>query len=235
MIYRPDLSNVLTTLSEYIGHDYWFIAGSYAVPEVQEPSDIDVYFLTQEVLDHALQRLSGPEVDPNDPFVHTSNAFITDNAVSTYIGHLSKPVQFIKKHVGLPHEVLKHFDINVCKQAILPDGSRYVDPLALEPLHICELNICTFRRVFKYANYLGYSTPSTRFGREAPLYDTGFVHYLIDNFIQDSRIIEDYYDDVELKQPTNRCLYEAVHAHASETQIAYLNQQAEIHAPELLL
>lgn len=209
---------ILKVLKNVIGHEDWFIAGSYAYPKVKRPSDIDVFFYTEEGCNVGITNARNYVRITNDAHMTHSS----EDADSFYIDDAENTVQLIKRHTGTPQEVMARFDLNVCKRAILPNGKRTTAPGALGPLRIDSLNHGTFKRYFKYVNYLGLKDDMVL-----------RVNSLVDSYIEDSTIIEGYYDGKHLSAPANRALLEAINAHKLDK--TYVYEQARLRAPELLI
>lgn len=226
---------LLDTLSSFIGHTDWFIAGSFATPQVTTPSDIDVYFYTEVDYDNAVRRLRAFEaatpkkIDLKSIYACTnqlSTTHITNNAVTFTHPDINLPVQLICRNVGTVKEILDGFDLNVCKHAILPDGTICSDKEASLPLKICNINAHTFKRIIKYTSYLGVQDVS------------GIFMSLIDKYVADSSMLEDYYSDDGSTVPVNETLHNAINTlprgkYADVVQ--YLSEQTEKYAPELLI
>ena len=212
------LEEVLKTLKAVIGHEEWFIAGSYAHPKVKRPSDIDVFFYTKEGCIAGTDSAKSYVSDSDRSFATHSS----EDADSFYITGADSVVQLIKRHTGTPQEVMSRFDLNVCKRAILSNGKKTTAPGALDNLKIDSLNHGTFKRYFKYVNYLGLKDSIDL-----------RVNSLVDRYIEDSTIIEGYYDGKKLSAPTNQVLLEAIIKHKSNT--TYVYDQARLRAPELLI
>ena len=213
---KRTIEKLLHTLRILIGHDNWCIAGSYAALQIKSPNDIDVFFHTEE--DCVAGLASAYAVDPGAK----DTEYETNNAVSMYFDSISLPVQFIRKHFGKAEEVIDTFDLNICKRAILPDGTSIACPSAYEELHISNVTASTFTRYFKYIGRLGKEKDIPTLGKT-----------IIDTYIGDSTMVEDYYNENRPTLPTNLAMFETVCAFSTIKDYAY--EQAAIHAPELLI
>ena len=220
----PFKEQLLTKLKKVIGHDRWFISGSYAVQEVEYPNDVDVYFLDEDALNIALDSLTNKESNIyKNPFFQFPY-YETINSVNVYSIHPKIPVQFVKKYTGSVEDILTDFDLNICKQVIYPDGTYYKHPSAVLPLQVIKPKAETFDRVYKYIERLQKT------------FNVCDVKQIIDDNIDDSELLEHYYGLDELMcKPKNQWLFNAVMCFGSQEDMDYLRKQAEVHAPELLI
>lgn len=206
--YSP--KEVVTLLKQYIGHQDWFISGSFANRRIKEPRDVDVYFLTQEALTVAKHALK--------EFLSTS----TRNADTIFLPEINIPIQLISRNTGRPAEVFRHFDLNVCKRALLPNGDYLRDPTANDPISIQNVNYDTFNRFLKYHYNLDEYRSLALNGKK-----------VIDTYIEDCSILTGYYKSNEKTQITNKRMFEVF---KEETPLRdYLLEQANKYAPELLI
>ncbi len=211
-----NIPTITNYLSQLIGHDSWFIAGSFADKEIDFPSDIDIFFYTEEAFLDAVSNIT-----KNSPLM-MKDSNTTSNAISMYDEHLDYYVQLIKRNFGTTEEIFDKFDINVCKKAIKSDGTRKAHPSSHSPLRIDMVNAGTFRRYFKYAMRKGLKDEIPRLGKE-----------LVDMYIQNDTIVNDYYDEKDSSIPVNRAMFKAVCDFYTVKD--YAHEQAAIHAPELLI
>lgn len=203
---------VLQRLRHLIGHENWFISGSFANPVVDEPSDIDIYFHTEDDFNRAIVHL-------NDKKHHM---YYTNNAVTFAHPHTGEMIQLICKKFGYPLDIFETFDLNVCKKAIRSRGTFIEANSASSALHISMASSSTFHRYIKYMNRYGYTTGEVeRMGKK-----------VIDTYISDNSMIECYYGKTTNK-PCNLLMYQAFKKCTPLKQ--YLNEQALKHAPELLV
>ena len=134
----------------------WYIAGG-CIASSEDFGDIDVFVDT----DAAFQAMYA--------FLPTifNKVFESTHAV-TYFAQLTLPssngfsksntipytrtIQLIK-YIYPVHEQLERFDLNVCRKALLPDGTTYSHPTADLPLYVAGvLGYATPKRFIKYAN-----------------------------------------------------------------------------------
>lgn len=209
------LSEVLDFLNRRIGHNRWYIAGSYANPKIISPNDIDIFFYHERDYEQARTTFHN--------YLNSKSAmYSTHNADSMYMEAICMPIQLIRRHFGPPSKVFQTFDLNVCKWAILPNGTRKVDPTARNGLTIERINCGTFSRYFKYVGRLNLADKIPELGKE-----------LIDTYMADDTLIEEYYQETTTKIPVNKALFDNVrNFHTLED---YALEQAAIHAPELLI
>lgn len=198
----------------------WFIAGSFANPLVKKPNDIDIFFATQRDFIQATEIITS-----------TSTAHPLDKSMfadTYYINGIPCPVQLIIKHFGEPAEIFKTMDLNVCKYAILPDGTSIVDPTARSPLQIDHVSLDTFDRYLKYYK---------RFNPKRNL-DKPFCH-LFNTYINNVTLVPSYYKD-EPPEPMNKVLYKLFKTNETAPYISsrvrrLILDKIQIHTPELLL
>lgn len=213
-IRKQPISTVLDILKNVIGHSDWFIAGSYAIPKVKTPNDIDVFFLSPDKYPFSEEYLSANK----DIFILN----ISENAVTLRIVGIEHIVQFVTCRTGTVEEIFSEFDLNICKRAILPNGKRVVDSTARKKLYISKCNIDTFNRYFKYLN--AYDNPK--------VLDRHAVK-LIDIYIGDTTILEEYYEDHHFIEATNKLLFDKIMSlHVARD---YLLEQTKLISPEILL
>lgn len=207
------LMPVLHNLKHIIGHNNWFISGSFANSVVDEPSDIDIYFYTENDFNRAVAH-----VNKHNKY----QQYYSNNAVTFAHPNTGEIVQLIHKNFGYPLDIFKTFDLNVCKKAIRSDGTFIEANSAKEALHITDASSSTFHRYMKYLNRYNFSTGEIeRMGKG-----------IIDKYIADTSMVECYYGKTTNK-PCNLLMYQAFKKCAPLKQ--YLNEQALEHAPELLV
>jgi hypothetical protein len=210
--------DVLEYFSKSIGHNNWFISGSYANSKITNASDIDVFFCTQADYDSAVLHITKLYATDTDLVVDS----VTSHSTTFYIRNISVPVQFIQKSFGTPDKIFDTFDLNVCKRALLPNGTKIVHKSADQELRVEKVNYNTFSRYFKYADRLYSKKEVTRLGKK-----------LIDTFIHDLDLLESYYDRVKTSKLTNDTMFKE--ACYIDSLKSYAYEQAKIHAPELLV
>ena len=225
---QEERSRVLSVLQNFIGHEGWFISGSYANPNIptRQISDVDVFFYDEECFNLAVAKIpTKPPIasmfNNRIPNTHITNE--TSCAVSLRLENIDFPVQFIKVNFGTPKEIFEGFDLNVCKWAILSNGKYTRHPDANGPLHVTKVNGATFTRFIKYIHKL-------------QLYSSNnyLLKTLVDDYIEDDTIVVGYYED---DKPTtvNAQLMQVL----TDTELvwdkSYLVNQARERAPELLI
>jgi hypothetical protein len=205
-------------IHKLIGHDNWFISGSFANPLLLNPNDIDVFFNTKADYESAVAHVAMLYAANKD----LVSDEVTTNAATFYLRQISLPVQFIRKSFGTVEEIFNGFDLNVCKKALLPDGTLVVHESSNQELRVESVSYDTFTRYFKYANRLYERKEITRLGKR-----------LIDTFIGDGTMVEAYYFHHNILSMTNANMFKEVcHIDSLRT---YAYEQARIHAPELLV
>ena len=202
----------LQELRALLGHDQWFISGSFANHLIESPSDIDIYFYNEEGYNAAYKKLLGLKGWYNHD---TDNASTWTNFSEAYF------IQLVHKDFGTPYEVFKTFDLNVCKKAITSNGSYIEDMSANEPIHITRVDSNTFNRYFKYLNRLKVKQDHVELGK-----------LLVDRYIQDGTLVNCYYG-ITTPKPVNALLYTASGRYKELKE--YAREQALIHAPEILI
>lgn len=214
---RDNIREVVSILKDAIGHENWFIAGSFAVPKIKKPNDIDIFFPTEEDCTAGIENVER-HVKGSMGYISSISA----DASSYNIPKLPRIVQLVTKHYGKVDRIFDEFDLNVCKRAILPNGKRIVDRSAREELKITRINHQTFQRYFKYLNRLGREEERVPLGKA-----------LVDKYIEDTTMIDEYYDGNHIVMPANQALFETLHE--SDAFGAYVCEQARVRAPELLI
>jgi len=212
---KQSAQQAIEVIRRLIGDSGWFIAGSFADVGIKNPSDIDIFFHTEEAYNDAYSRIKAAS---DNVAMHVG---ATKNASTAYLKHVRLPIQLVKKHFGLPGKIFDTFDLNVCKKAITPQGRRINHPSSFEELKIVKINSGTFSRYFKYMGYKGVTNKNIR------------AMELVDTYIANSTIVEDYYGNEKIVAPINKLMLTAV---CTLTKMGtYAQEQAKIHAPELLI
>lgn len=211
VIGRRSTYDVIQALKSWIGHDNWFISGSFANKKVDSFNDIDVFFYTEEEL-LAAQKNAG-----NTGVYKTTNA-----ATVSKVPGIDVSVQLIKTRTGTPKEVFKGFDLNVCKKALLPNNTYVIDENSDNPIKICNVSSNTFKR---YVNY--------HYKLNEYLFIQDRAKKVIDTYISDHTMLRLYYDNKEELMQTNVAMFNAFIVEDCLQQ--YLIEQATMHAPELLV
>ena len=208
----------ITLLKNLLGDNInWYVSGSFANTAVLAPNDIDIYFYTEKDYQMASKIINPIGRVFKTPFADTYN-----------INLIPFTIQLITKHFGEPQEIFDTMDLNVCKQAILRDGTHIIDPTALDPLTITNVSIDTFKRYVKYYK---------RFNPKRNL-DKVFS-FLFEQYISDYTPCISYYED----QPSiarNKTLYTLFQHHTKTKDISRRVQEnikTLIHdqTPDLLL
>lgn len=200
-------------LKTLLGNSGWFISGSFANLAVSAPNDIDIFFYSELEYLQAVAKVKA--IVDEDYILNSPYAF------SFYIEEITLPVQLINKHFGTPEEVFNTFDLNICKRCILPDGSYYEDKEAQKPLTINNINHGTFTRYIKYLKRTNNDTITT------------YVHTLIDTYIGNNNIVDEYYGEKHIQLPVNMLLFNQIKMYNDYS--SYLYKKASEEAPELLL
>ncbi len=207
-------SDMLCKLRQYLGSEGWFISGSFANPRIKYYKDIDVYFYNKEKYKASIKRCM---------LIKTRGDYSTCS--STFFGIIgSKPVQLIHMHFGTPEEIFESIDINVCKQAVLPDGTRIKHSTADDPIKIVKVSPNSFTRLRKYIYRYKLSH------RDA----TNILLECIDDHIHNDEVMFDYYTGKMSKYPINHHMYQMI-KRTDSIVTDYFTEQALKHAPELLL
>lgn len=137
----------------------WYISGSAATCATY--NDIDIYFESKEAFDAVYALFASfpgyncydmknlievtPKSQPLDTFFDGSTPReISRQLTSKYI------IQLICKFFGPPEEVLSKFDINICRNAILPDKTYYQHPTSLDLMYIDNITSSSANRLHKY-------------------------------------------------------------------------------------
>lgn len=210
------LSRSMEFLNKEIPHKNWFISGSVANTRIKDPGDIDVFFLTEQDYIAAHAALSALTS------IYQYQDTLTPNAATFNTSRVHLPVQLIKKTFGTTEEVFNSFDINACKKAILPDGTRIQHVTANSIPQVVKPGAATFKRYFNYIDRLNLLSHRYVLGKEA-----------IDKYIEDSTIVDCYYGNQKLQITVNKELFIA--AEECKELRAYLYEQAQERAPELLI
>lgn len=218
-----------------IGHKEWFISGSYVNKQVKHPKDIDVYFYSEDAYKKAeksinLHMNTHRYTDPIYMYMYIAE--ISPHAVTYYHGGLNFHVQLITRYFGTPDIIFKTMDLNVCKQAILSNGAYVKAENVALPITIGNISSSSFYRFWKYHQEYYKTTPVTLI-KEAKK--------VIDCYIQDTTLIENYYGDENKYIATNKALYNAFSSHLQKPGkhnkpiLDYLYAQVDEYSPELLL
>lgn len=205
-----DIGGIVKLLRAFIGHDNWFIAGSYANPNIKyrNCNDLDVFFHTEK--DFLKVKLD-PKVIFNE----------TKFAITVHVDKIFLPVQLVNVCFGDPKEIFKEVDLNICKHAVLSNGLRTSHPSTRQPMAIVNPNARSFSRIVKYVGKMGFKDKEAK----------KVLKNVVDTYIEDSSILPIFYDG-ENPTPANIAMFEALR----HTQIfPYLLKQAELKSPELLI
>ena len=148
MIHPIHISNTLSRIPpEFNSLKGWFIAGGAA--SVNHYADIDIYFESEQAY---LDAKSKFQIDFSTSNADTFN--YTKLSASPYAGNDPTTIQLVHKSFGSPFEILSDFDLNVCRNAILPDGSYFQHPTSCKPLYldISQIRANSINRFVKYLN-----------------------------------------------------------------------------------
>ena len=94
------------------------------------------------------------------------------------------PIQLICKYFGTPEEILSKFDINICRNAILPDKTYYQHPSSLDLMYIDNITASSAIRLHKYI-FRGFTIDIDKY--------IDLVHYLCTH---PEQTFENFYDAV---------------------------------------
>jgi hypothetical protein len=233
-------TKVLRSLKGLIGHDEWFISGSFANDKANYFGDIDVYFYDQEGFDSAIAYATRPK-NPHEGHWEESQSNATahtffykkkvvprlfEEGTEERLENIGLPVQLIARRKGTPEYVFEHFDMNVCKKAILSTGEHVIHHSADKPIRLERLHSESFNRFIKYISKLKQTKNITALAKP-----------IIDDNIANSDVLEDAYSLVspspESFRIANILMFDTF---KHEPKIKdYLYKQAKLHAPELLL
>ena len=129
----------------------WYIAGG-SVASPNNYRDIDIFVPTEADFDQVNESLLSASciLRSSSKFAVTYIKYVNKNNL---FGTFTKPylIQLIKKFYPV-EEQLAHFDINVCRRAILADGTSYNHPTAHTPIYVDTASTQTCARILKYAN-----------------------------------------------------------------------------------
>lgn len=204
---------IITHLQEVIPHKNWFVAGGYARAITDgDYNDVDIFFYDEESYKTAAAVLTKGEY-----------VYVTPNADT--IGYRDKSLQLVHKHFGTPKEIFESFDLNVCKVAILSDGSKYTDPTANNSLTVVKPNADSFTRFLKYAKRI-YTNRKDRID---------CIKAVIDQFAGCNDILEDYYQGAKRTSAANYEMYKAFKVSIYSEVQSYLEEKIALQSPELLL
>lgn len=217
---RPDDTLVFNCLTRLFGTSVgWFISGSYANRDVEDPRDIDVYFENPR-----LQRRIFDEV------LHTHNRTLsvikeTHLSVTVDVDHIRIPIQLIKR-TGNYLDIMEDFDLNVCKKALFTNGEYWEHPEANKPLHVCKFNYYTTERFFKYLERYHTRTEYKQMLTEVS-------KKFITTHITNDSIVNDYYGGTNHESTANQKVFD--YFYEITDMRSFLISTAMEHAPELLI
>lgn len=222
------INRICRQLRDIFRHDRWFISGSFANSRIHSPKDIDVYFYKEDDFKSAEHNIKLQKIVWFTQKTQHTTTF-------TLRGH-QLPIQLIHKQFGSPDEIFMAMDINVCRQAILPDGRRIQARGSRLPIHLCNPNAESFSRWLKYHRYYKTKPEDVATG----------MRQIIDKYIHDGSKTEGYYngENVTVNHALYRSFAKALRtytiANAQYDKIYtpvydYLIEQVDEHAPELLL
>ena len=156
----------------------WFIAGSSAT--CYPYNDIDIYFESKE----AFKQVYDVFISMTDKYYTTDLVNLIDVQPKRLFGTKKTqiPFQLIRKYFGTPEEILSKFDINICRNAILPDKTYYQHPSSLDLMYIDNITASSAIRLHKYINR-GFPIDTDKY--------IDLVHYLCTN---PDQTFENFYD-----------------------------------------
>lgn len=163
----------------------WFIAGSSAT--CYPYNDIDIYFESKE----AFKQVYDVFITMTDKYYTTDLINLIDiqpkqSRITPFsdepISVSRTPIQLICKYFGTPEEILSKFDINICRNAILPDKTYYQHPSSLDLMYIDNITASSVIRLNKYI-FRGFPIDIDKY--------IDLVHYLCTN---PDQTFENFYD-----------------------------------------
>ena len=156
----------------------WFIAGSSAT--CYPYNDIDIYFESEE----AFKQVCEVFTSMPGKYYTTNLINLIDIQPKRLFGaeKTQVPFQLICKYFGTPEEILSKFDINICRNAILPDKTYYQHPSSLDLMHIDNITASSAIRLHKYI-FRGFTIDIDKY--------IDLVHYLCTN---PGQTFENFYD-----------------------------------------
>ena len=156
----------------------WFIAGSSAT--CYPYNDIDIYFESEK----AFHQVCEVFISMTDKYYTTNLINLIDVQSKRLFGteKTQVPFQLICKYFGTPEEILSKFDINICRNAILPDKTYYQHPSSLDLMYIDNITASSAIRINKYINR-GFPIDIDKY--------IDLVHYLCTN---PGQTFENFYD-----------------------------------------
>ena len=220
IVNKPEPSTVLNLLARLFGtRKGWFISGSYANRDVENPRDIDVYFEDSELQRYIFNGVlcSYPETFSVIAETHLS--------ITIDIATIGIPIQLIKRTGSYLH-IVEDFDLNVCKKVLFTNGEYWEHPAVTEPLHVCKFNYDTTERFFKY---LERSHTRAEYKRMLPEVSKKFI---ITHITNDS-IVNDYYGGTDHESTVNQKVFD--YFYEIIDMRSFLISTAMEHAPELLI
>lgn len=175
----------------------WFIAGSSAT--CYPYNDIDIYFESEKAFQQVCDVFTSmPDIYYTTNLLNLIDVRPKKSGIMPFSDELisvsKTPIQLICKYFGTPEEILSKFDINICRNAILPDKTYYQHPSSLDLMYIDNITASSAIRLNKYLNR-GFPIDIDRY--------TDLVHYLCTN---PEQTFENFYD-VPSSSPI-RLLYE---------------------------
>ena len=128
----------------------WFIAGGAA--STISSTDIDIYFETEQHFLQAVEVMKTAKrlearwgLENYDILNESDNAITYSNA---------KRLQLVRKHFGQPLDVISTFDLNICRNAILPSGELISHPTAHLPMFTRTDSTLAYSTANRYVKYL---------------------------------------------------------------------------------
>lgn len=144
MITIHQIENLFHKLPTFMfNHSGWFIAGGAVTSYIY--SDIDVYFESEQAYKamHAefLKRDNNPYETSNASSFH-----VTDGAFT------SSTFQLVCRNFGTPTQILADFDLNICRNAVLPDRTLIQTRESFFPMYL-DLNNLRANSVSRLIKY----------------------------------------------------------------------------------
>lgn len=166
MITIHHIQNLFNKLPTFMfNYSGWFIAGGSVVSP--NYSDIDIYFESEQA--YKAMHAEFLKLD-NDPY-ETSNAssFVIGN------GSYSRPIcQLVCRKFGTPTQILADFDLNICRNAVLPDCTFIQTRESFFPMYLDldKLRANSVSRLIKY-HHRNFLTDTNKL--------VDLIHHLIQN------------------------------------------------------
>ena len=166
MITTYDIKKLFNKLPTFMfNHSGWFIAGGAVTSYIY--SDIDVYFESEQ----AYKAMHAEFLKQDNNPYETSNAssfYVTDGAFT------SSTFQLVCRNFGTPTQILADFDLNICRNAVLPDRTLIQTRESFFPMYLDldKLRANSVSRLIKY-HHRNFLTDTNKL--------VDLIHHLIQN------------------------------------------------------